>query len=104
MTDHENQYRITICYILPKRTWVKVLLLPTQATVAQALKESKFAQAFPEVDPWKEGVGIFGNVCSDTTPLSNGDRVEIYRSLIYDPKILRLKRAVRQRLQKNKRV
>jgi uncharacterized protein len=38
-------------------------------------------------------VGIFGRVASRDMKLSDGDRVEIYRPLVEEPKLARRKRA-----------
>ena len=50
---------------------------------------------FPELDNELENakVGIFGKMATMTTKLDDGDRVEIYRPLIADPKEVRRKRA-----------
>lgn len=38
-------------------------------------------------------LGVFGRVCAPETPVCAGDRVEIYRALINDPKHARRQRA-----------
>jgi putative ubiquitin-RnfH superfamily antitoxin RatB of RatAB toxin-antitoxin module len=38
-------------------------------------------------------LGVFGEVCEDSRPLRNGDRVEIYRPLKHDPRTMRRERA-----------
>ncbi|MGZ8919198.1 MAG: RnfH family protein [Methylobacter sp.] len=40
-------------------------------------------------------VGVFGNICKLNQPLRQSDRVEIYRSLIHDPKEARRQRAAK---------
>ena len=63
----------------------KKLILPQTATVGDALEASGYANA--------ESVGVFGRVCARQTPLSYGDRVEIYRPLSQDPRSRRRSRA-----------
>ncbi len=41
----------------------------------------------------KQKVGIFGQLKKLTDKVENGDRIEIYRSLLIDPKEARRKRA-----------
>ena len=48
---------------------------------------------FPELELEDAKVGVFGKAAAMTTTLSDGDRVEIYRDLIADPKEVRRKRA-----------
>ena len=55
------------------------------------------AQAFPVVQPWERGVGVFGRAVEAGTPLADGDRVEIYRGLSFDPKESRRRRAEHRR-------
>lgn len=64
-------------------------------TVAQALQASAIARAFPELDPGSCPVGIFGKVVSDPAVrvVEQGERIEIYRPLLADPKEVRRLRA-----------
>lgn len=59
------------------------------ATIGQAIHQSGILQKFPEIDLAKNKVGIFGRQVSLLEPLRAGDRVEIYRGLIADPKLAR---------------
>ena len=52
-----------------------------------------FAERFAEIDLASNKVGVFGKVAALTATLNDGDRVEIYRPLIADPKEARKKRA-----------
>lgn len=63
------------------------------ATVEEALKESGLLERFPEIDLAVNKVGIFGKLCKPDARLSPGDRIEVYRPLIADPKEARRKRA-----------
>jgi putative ubiquitin-RnfH superfamily antitoxin RatB of RatAB toxin-antitoxin module len=62
-------------------------------SVQQAIESSGILQRFPEIDLSKNKVGIFGKAAKLDTLLGDGDRVEIYRPLIADPKEARKKRA-----------
>jgi hypothetical protein len=65
----------------------------TPLSVEQAIENSGILQRFPEIDLAGFKVGIFGKATRLDTLLSEGDRVEIYRPLIADPKEARKKRA-----------
>lgn len=76
--------------------------LPEGATVADALEAARTAlcaqgdasRSVAEAVEWRTGAtGIFGEVCGRDRHLQNGDRVELYRSLIVDPKAARRARA-----------
>lgn len=62
-------------------------------TVREAVERSGILKRFPEIDLDVNKVGIFGKISSLDQPLNAGDRVEIYRPLIADPKAQRKKRA-----------
>jgi putative ubiquitin-RnfH superfamily antitoxin RatB of RatAB toxin-antitoxin module len=81
---------------LPDRAVEIEARLPAGATVADALR------AFPAhetagVDLASAPVGVWGRRVERDRVLGDGDRVEIYRPLIADPKTARRKRAARHR-------
>ena len=88
---------VCVCYALSAQVWLRALRLPAGSTVDDALNASGFAQAFPVVHPWERGVGVFGRAAEPQTPLADGDRVEIYRGLSFDPKESRRRRAEHRR-------
>ena len=60
--------------------------LPAGASVRDALRASGIAAE-------ASAVGVFGKRVRPDTPLADGDRVEIYRPLLLDPKERRRQRA-----------
>lgn len=54
------------------------------ATIQDAINASGILEHYPEVTTLK--IGIFSKQAALGTPLRNGDRVEIYRPLLRDPK------------------
>ncbi|MEN8177450.1 MAG: RnfH family protein [Pseudomonadota bacterium] len=62
-------------------------------TAKEAVERSGILQRFPEIDLTKNKIGIFGKAAKPDVKLNEGDRVEIYRPLIADPKEQRKKRA-----------
>ena len=60
--------------------------VPEGSTVQAAIERSGILARCPQVDLKKNKVGIFGKIAKLTAPLSDGDRVEIYRSITVDPK------------------
>jgi len=62
-------------------------------TAEQVIQRSGMLERFSEIDLDNNKIGIFGKAVKLDTLLSDGDRVEIYRPLIADPKEARKKRA-----------
>ena len=84
--------RIEIVYAQPQCSVIKSLSLPAGATIADALRLVASDQDFPGVDLASCAVGIFGKVASRDQQLMDGDRIEIYRPLVEEPKLARRKR------------
>lgn len=97
MASESGTIRVSVCYPTPTTVWQRELRLPADATAGQALIESGFSAAFAGVDAWAQGVGVFGKSCQPQTLLSDGDRVEIYRALTFDPMVSRRRRAEHRR-------
>ena len=81
--------KVGIAYGLAKRqAWLEVEV-PEGASVEDAITRSGILTQFPEIDLEHQKVGVFGKVVALDTRLEDGDRVEIYRPLIADPKTLK---------------
>lgn len=85
--------QIEVVYARPERPCCISLNLPVGATVEQALNRSGLLSHCPEIDLTRNKVGIFGQITSLKQPLAPGDRVEVYRPLLCDPKDIRRRRA-----------
>ena len=86
-----SSIRVEVAYALPERQTLRELRLPEASTVADAIRASGLLEDFPDLDAAR--VGIFGRAVRPDARLSDGDRVEIYRPLVADPKEARRKRA-----------
>lgn len=62
-------------------------------TARELVERSGVLKVFPELNAADLRLGIFGQCCEADSPLRDGDRVEIYRPLINDPKKARRQRA-----------
>jgi putative ubiquitin-RnfH superfamily antitoxin RatB of RatAB toxin-antitoxin module len=87
--------RVEVVYALPERAWSARLELPADATAADALMRSGFASTIPGFGAEALGFAIYGKPVSAATLLRDGDRLELLRTLIADPKQERRKRARR---------
>lgn len=84
---------VQVVYAKPEEQWLHDLQVPADATVEEVIRQSGVLQHFPEIDLSKNKVGVFGKLTTLKATLNPGDRVEIYRPLIADPKEARKKRA-----------
>jgi len=92
----QTRIRVQVVHALPERHWQFDVELPEGASVADALRESGIAQRLPDVEIAADRIGVFGRLVGLDAPLHDGDRVEIYRPLLCDPKEVRRRRAREQ--------
>ncbi|KTC91794.1 MULTISPECIES: RnfH family protein [Legionella] len=84
--------KVELVYIAANQSLVHLSLsLETGATVADALNQSEILKTNPSLS--ELAVGIFSKPVSLDTILRAGDRIELYRPLILDPKEKRRQRA-----------
>ena len=83
----------SVAFALPARQFLWTVELSAEASVSELLAQAhRQAAARGEADqvPWEtESIGIFGEPCRREDIPRNGDRVEIYRALIHDPRASR---------------
>ncbi|CAM7992074.1 RnfH family protein [Atlantibacter hermannii] len=84
---------VEVAYALPEKQYLRRVTLDAGATVEQAITASGLLALRTDIDLAKNKVGVYSRPVKLTDALSDGDRVEIYRPLIADPKELRRQRA-----------
>jgi len=80
----------------PERQELIAVTVSDEATAVDAIRASGIEARFPEIDLSQQSIGVFARVLKDPEHhhvLSEGDRVEIYRPLVIDPKDARASRA-----------
>jgi len=86
---------VEVAYALPDRQKLIALRVAPGTSMYEAVQQSGIAGFFPELDIDRAAMGIFGKV--EASPkarsLQDGERVEIYRPLLIDPKDNRKARA-----------
>lgn len=92
MAENEK-IRVEVAFALPEEQAILSLYVQSGTTVEQAVQLSGILERFPQIDLSVHKLGIFGKLTKGDAALKEGDRVEIYRSLIADPKEVRRKRA-----------
>ena len=88
--------RVTVAYVAPGVEVLIAVELDDGATIADAIGASRIAERIG-VDATLHGYAVFGKRANSDTALFDGDRVEITRPLVFDPKTARRRRAARSR-------
>ncbi|MGL9721149.1 RnfH family protein [Symbiopectobacterium sp.] len=91
------EIRVDVVYALPERQYLRSVTVEEGATVEQAIVASGLLTLRTDIDLQVNKVGIFSRPARLADAVTEGDRVEIYRPLIADPKELRRQRAERSK-------
>jgi len=89
--------RVEVAYAQPDTQHLVVVEVAEGASVEAAIIASGLLEVCPEIDLTHQSVGVFSRIVPLETPLTQSDRVEIYRPLQVDPKAQRRARAKAQR-------
>lgn len=84
---------IEVAYATPERQQIIALRVAPGSTVEECIERSQIKRYFPEIDLDQQKVGIWSKAVKLDQQPRDGDRIEIYRALIADPKAVRRKRA-----------
>lgn len=87
--------RVEVVYALPDKQYLRAVTLEEGATVEHAIKASGLLSLRKDIDLNSNKVGIYSRPVKLADVVQDGDRIEIYRPLIADPKELRRQRAER---------
>ena len=88
-----HKIAVEVVYALPEKQYLQRVTLEEGATVEEAIRVSGILELRSEIDLAKNTVGSSSRPGMLGDVLKEGDRVEIYRPLIADPKELRRHRA-----------
>ncbi|MFZ3391215.1 RnfH family protein [Buttiauxella gaviniae] len=87
------EIKVEVVYALPEKQYLLKVRLAQGSTVEQAIAASGILELRTDIDLAKNKVGVFSRPVKLIDTVNDGDRVEIYRPLIADPKELRRQRA-----------
>jgi uncharacterized protein len=96
MSDKETFVEVEVAYAKPEEQVIVKINVPQGTTIEQAVHLSGLLSRFPEISPSDLKLGTFGVACKPEQIVKQGDRVEIYRPLIHDPKEARRQRALKK--------
>ncbi|MCZ4060423.1 RnfH family protein [Pantoea sp. LMR881] len=86
---------VEVVYALPEKQYQRYITIEQGSTVEQAIEASGILELRREIDLSLNKVGIYSRAVKLNDVVEEGDRIEIYRPLIADPKELRRQRAER---------
>lgn len=100
--DNKKTINVEVAYALPHKQQIVALKVADGCTVYEAVQQSGIDKQFPDLDISTAKLGIFGKSVPKPKQeaLKEGDRVEIYRALIADPKEVRKQRAAKVKAEK----
>ena len=87
--------KIEVAYATPAKQMILECRIEAGTAPREAVRHSGIDRHFPEIDLDDCDLGVFGKVVPEDYELQDGDRIEIYRPLIADPKEVRRQRAAR---------
>ncbi|MCZ6804631.1 MAG: RnfH family protein [Proteobacteria bacterium] len=91
--EQNETFTVELIYIAPGSQNSLTIELAKGSDISQAIHASVLLERFPEIDLAVNKVGIFSKIQELDTVLKPGDRIEIYRPLLVDPKEARRNRA-----------
>lgn len=90
-----DQIEVEIIHLGINSRFHRALQIPVGSSAQQALDASGVFVDCPELPP-DAPIGIYGQKVQRDLVVKNGDRIEIYRPLVFDPKQARRNRAARK--------
>ncbi len=85
--------RVEIIYATIESQELLILEVSEQSTIQNCIEQSGLMLQYPEIDLSVFKVGVFSQVKPLSYEVTQGDRIEIYRPLIADPKVIRREKA-----------
>ena len=81
-----NTIQVEVVYALAKRQALVAVEVPAGSTAEEAVEKSAIAEEFPKLELSTCTMGIWGHLVERNHLLQDGDRIEIYRPLLIDPR------------------
>lgn len=90
---------VEVCYALPQEQTVLRLEVPAGSSLLEAIAASGILARYTQIDLRTAKVGVFGRLRELSDTVTAGDRIEIYRDLLIDPKDQRHQRVEQKRVE-----
>lgn len=103
LTRTSEQIQVRVCEAKARSLSEITLTLSPGATLRDALEQARTHAGFGMLINEAVAVGVFGKKLELEATLCDGDRVELYRALVVEPKVARRRRAAhRQKVRQTK--
>lgn len=89
--------KVEVAYATLEQQTIIELEVAKTATIEQIIAASGILEKYSTIDLAKNKVGVFASLKKLDDKVNDGDRIEIYRELIIDPKQARLNRLAKRR-------
>ncbi len=95
--------KVEVAYATPEKQIIVEVEIEQGTTMLEAAQQSGIDKEFPGLDVVQTPMGLFGRKVAKPANevLREGDRVELYRPLLIDPKQARMNRAAKVKKDKN---
>ncbi|WP_318517623.1 RnfH family protein [Photobacterium leiognathi] len=98
MHSDQSLIHVEVVYALPNVQRVLKLAVVADTPIQEIIEQSGILAMYPEIDLKKNKVGIYSRNVKLDSAAREGDRIEIYRPLVADPREIRRKRAEQAKL------
>lgn len=93
-----DKIKVEVVYAYPDKFFLKKIELDQVLSIQNVILQSGVLEKYTEIDLRENKVGVFSRTVKLTDMVEDGDRIEIYRPLIADPKEMRRKRAEKNKV------
>ncbi len=90
----QKTIKVEVVYALAERQELLAIIMPAGATVGEAIEQTGIVGKFPEQDLSASTLGLWGRLVDSDHLLQDGDRIEMYRPLLIDPREARRRLAL----------
>lgn len=91
----EKKLTVEVAYATPAQQKILRVSVPEGTNMVEAVRLSGILDIFPDIDLAGSKLGVFSKMVPkpEQQAVQDGDRIEIYRPLLIDPKQARMNRA-----------
>ncbi|QCI17650.1 RnfH family protein [Buchnera aphidicola (Acyrthosiphon lactucae)] len=86
-----NIIKVTVIYALSEIQYIRKVYIKSGSTVKDAILASNLLNLINNFSFCNNSIGIYNKIVHIKSKIKDGDRIEIYRNLIIDPKEWRRK-------------
>ena len=97
MDANNKMITVEVAYARPDSQHIIAVEVQADSTIEDVILQSGILNFFPEIDLKQQKIGVFSKTRTLTDKVKAGDRIEIYRRLMIDPKEARRAKAKKNR-------